>query len=213
MKFQRRKMAMAALVMLALAVYTGQSMGAQEEARQQLTNQDFIRFHVIANSDAPADQELKLRVRDGVLAMINQGLTEYTVAQAQPQEGRVALTLAQSRQYVKDHLEEIADTAQQIVRTNGYHYSVAATLGPRYVPEKTYGSVTFPAGEYEALNLVIGDGAGQNWWCVLFPPLCTVGAQPVDEKYDVLWDAMESEQPVKLHLKFKTLEYLEQIGE
>lgn len=209
MKFQRRKMAMAALAMAAVAVYTGQSLGAQNQ--QQLTNRDFIRFHVIANSDDPADQALKLKVRDGVLAMIDRELTEYTVAQARPEAGRVELTLEQSRQYVQEHLDEIADTAQKIVRTNGYDYGVAANLGPRHIPEKTYGNVTFPEGEYEALNIVIGDGSGQNWWCVLFPPLCTVGARPADPRYDTLWEAVDSEEPVKLMLKFKTLEYLEQM--
>lgn len=257
MKTQRRRMAAAALIMLAIAIYTGQSMGAQNadaqsakvqsmgaqsaeaqsakaqgmdaqsadvqdaniqgaEAQgaeaQKLSNEDFIRFHVVANSDTPEDQELKLRVRDGVLQKINEGLTEYAVSRKTPLEGRIELTMEESRQYIKGHLEEISQVAQQIIRTNGYRYSVAASLGPRRIPEKTYGSLTFPAGEYEALNLVIGEGGGENWWCVLFPPLCTVGARPADEKYDVLWEAMESEEPVRLHLKFKTLEYLEQIG-
>ncbi len=210
MKFKRRMTVAAAILMFAAAIYTGQSIGAQEETGQ-LTNQDFIRFHVIANSDTSADQALKLKVRDGVLAMVNQGLVEYTVSRAEPKEGKAELTLEQSRQYVQEHLEEISHTAQQIIRTNGYRYPVAVRIGPRYVPEKTYGNVTFPAGEYEALNIVIGEGAGENWWCVLFPPLCTVGAQPVDPKYDSLWDAMESEEPVKLQLKFKSLEYLEQM--
>ena len=209
MKFQRRTMAMAALAMAAVAVYTGQSLGAQNQ--QQLTNRDFIRFHVIANSDDPADQALKLKVRDGVLAMIDRELTELTVAQARPEAGRVELTLEQSRRYVQEHLDEIADTAQKIVHTNGYDYRVKANLGPRHIPEKTYGNVTFPEGEYEALNIVIGDGSGQNWWCVLFPPLCTVGARPADPRYDTLWEAVDGEEPAKLQLKFKTLEYLEQL--
>ena len=210
MKFQRRKRMLLLFAMLVVVIYTGQSLAAQKST-QQLTNRDFIRFHVIANSDSVQDQELKLKVRDGLLRMINQQLMEYTVAQAEPRAGRVELTLEQSREYVKTHLDDIETRARQIVRTNGYDYAVTASLGARFVPEKTYGNVTFPEGDYEALNVVIGDGGGQNWWCVLFPPLCTVGAQPVDEKYDSLWEAMDSGEPVKLQLKFKSLEYLEKI--
>lgn len=223
----RRKMAMAAMILFVLAFYTGRTSGGQG-----LTNGDFLRFHVIANSDSPEDQELKLKVRDGLLEEIDRGLAVHTMAQAGTEEGRVELTLEQSRAYVRDHLEEIAQAGERIVRTLGYDYDVTAELGPCRIPEKTYGNVTFPEGEYEALNVTIGHGGGQNWWCVLFPPLCLIGAEPAEEKmaaddsqtarealtmyrnvvwnpkYEPLLKAAQSETPVKLELKFKTLEYL-----
>ncbi len=219
----RRKMAVAAMILFIIAFYTG-----RVQKVQNLSNADFIRFHVVANSDSAEDQALKLQVRDGVLEEINRGMAEYTMAQADPSEKRVELTLEQSREYVKTHLDEIQRTGERIVRTMGYDYPVDADLEICEIPEKTYGNVTFPEGTYEALNVTIGSGGGRNWWCVLFPPLCLVGAVPSEEgmvpeetealelyrnavwdpKYDQLLKAAEKAQPVKLELKFKVLEIL-----
>ena len=129
-------------------------------------------------------------------------------------------------------MQEFAEVGRQIVRNNGYNYTVTADIGARYVPEKTYGNVTFPAGEYEALNVVIGSGKGENWWCVLFPPLCMIGAEAPEEMdaqvlglyQQALWDprydqllqaaqAGQAGQPVELQLKFKSLEYMKQLSQ
>lgn len=197
-----------------------------------MTNEDFIRFHVIANSNLPEDQALKQTVRDGLLERINRELTMYAIQQAGTQSGRIELTIEESRQYVQEHLQEFAEVGRQIVRNNGYNYTVTADIGARYVPEKTYGNVTFPAGEYEALNVVIGSGKGENWWCVLFPPLCMIGAEAPEEMdaqvlglyQQALWDprydqllqaaqAGQAGQPVELQLKFKSLEYMKQLSQ
>ncbi len=152
-----------------------------------MSNDDFIRFHVIANSDSQEDQQLKLKVRDGVLAEINSELVQETMAQEidifqtsgtaidreeneEVSQTRVSLDLEQSRSYILDNLSEIEETAEQIIRENGFDYSAEAELGVKWIPQKTYGNLIFPSGNYEALNITIGEGKGQNWWCVLFPP-------------------------------------------
>ena len=225
----KRKLAAATLMLCMLTFYTspvGRTTLVRPTTEPQLTNQDFLRFHVVANSDCAEDQALKLQVRDGLLHQVEQDLAVYTMSQAEPGEGRVELTMEQSREYIKEHLKEIEEEGQRIVRTLGYEYEVRAELGPRYIPEKTYGNVIFPAGEYEALNVTIGSGKGENWWCVLYPPLCLVGAKPVEKgteissaelhktvvlesKYAPLLEAASASEPVKLQLKFKTLEWLE----
>lgn len=250
----RRQMAAAALVLCVMAFYTSPAGGrvnrpssvgaafplgaAVSTSAEPLTNGDFLRFHVIGNSDSAEDQALKLKVRDGLLETIDEGLALYTMTQAEPLEGRVELTLEQSREYVAGHLDEIAEEGQRIVRTLGYEYPVTAALEICEIPEKTYGSAAFPEGQYEALNVTIGTGEGKNWWCVLFPPLCLVGAEPtgtevagtrsgpigsagvsqsvplayenvfLDPRYDQLIRAVQSEKPVKLELRFKTLELI-----
>jgi len=213
-------------------------------SQSKLSNDDFIRFHVIANSDSDEDQQLKLAVRDGVLAKINNELVEEAMAQelavfqtsgaavmsrteVESSKARVSLDLEQSRKYIQENLTEIEDTAERIIRENGYDYSVKAELGVKWIPQKTYGNVIFPSGNYEALNITIGEGKGQNWWCVLFPPLCLIGAEPpedealaeeaqeiykdilLDKRYEPLTE--EREEPTTLKLKFKTLELIDEL--
>lgn len=212
--------------------------------QRELSNDDFIRFHVIANSDSEEDQALKLAVRDGVLTKINNDLVQETMARelteyqaseaavmswtdADSGNTRVSLNLEQSRKYIQENLDEIEATAERIVRENGYQYPVKAELGVRWIPKKTYGNIIFPSGNYEALNLTIGNGEGHNWWCVLFPPLCLIGAEPpddeklaaeeqelykeilLDDKYEPLTE--KREKPTTLKLKFKTLELIDEL--
>lgn len=177
-----------------------------------LTNADFIRFHVIANSDSEEDQNLKLQVRDGVLAEINLDLAREAMNNHNGNDEIATLELEESRQYVVKNIDKIEKRARKIIKEKGYNYSVKAELGVRWIPEKTYNDITFPAGNYEALNIVIGKGEGENWWCVLFPPLCLIGIDApeeakIDEKYHELTD--EKEEPFKIQIKFKTLEVLE----
>jgi len=89
----------------------------------------------------------------------------------------ITLDLETSRDYIKSNLEEIEEVAEAIMEKEGFNYEATAVLEPRWVPEKTYGNVTFPAGNYEALNITLGEGEGENWWCVLFPPLCLIGVE------------------------------------
>lgn len=129
-----------------------------------------LRFHVLANSDSGEDQALKLKVRDAVGSYL-----------AEPLEA--AESLEESEAIVEANIPEIEQVAAQVVKEEGYDYTVDASLENCMFPEKTYGEYTFPAGEYEALRLVIGEGGGHNWWCVMYPNLCFSGSMyQVDEQ-------------------------------
>jgi stage II sporulation protein R len=120
-----------------------------------------IRLHVIANSDSPEDQALKLRVRDRIIEALNmqlQGIDD----------------IEESREFIKTHLGFIEDIARKEIEKSGKDYTVKAVFGKFPFPVKSYGYITLPAGEYEALRVILGKGRGANWWCVLFPPLCFV---------------------------------------
>ncbi|WP_130862892.1 stage II sporulation protein R [Bacilliculturomica massiliensis] len=223
MDTRKNKWRLLALVLLAICIYS--VWNVRGGGNEQLTNQDFIRFHVIANSDSDEDQALKLKVRDGLLEKINGELVVEAAAMAGVEDDRAGLTLEQSQEYIQSHLAEIEAAAVRIVEAEGYDYGVTAELGARFVPEKTYGSVVFPAGNYEALNVTIGTGQGRNWWCVLFPPLCLIGAEvpeemqsdilaaeiELDPRYRELVEAAHSGRQTTLKLEFKTLDYLKRI--
>lgn len=119
-----------------------------------------IRLHVIANSDSAEDQNLKLKVRDEIIKEV--GSLENSQS------------ISQSRSYLKTHLGRMEQVAREVIRENGKEYTAKADLGVRWIPARTYGDMYFPAGNYEALNVTLGEGQGHNWWCVLFPPLCLI---------------------------------------
>ncbi len=129
-----------------------------------------IRLHIIANSNNPWDQALKYKVRDEIIRTMAQKFSGTE-------------TKEQARAMILQQKEQILAVAEQVVQTAGYHYPVTMTLGEYAFPDRTYHiakqgqeeDLTFPAGEYEAVRLIIGKGQGANWWCVLFPPLCFVG--------------------------------------
>jgi len=145
-----RPAACALAVLFALALCLPVRSGSAE-------NENILRLHIIANSDSAADQQVKLKVRDAVLACVKAGgSAEETVS------------------YVKEHGAELLAAAENVLRENGFSYGAQLMLGRFDFPDRWYGSTLYPAGSYNALRVVLGDGAGQNWWCVLFPPLCIV---------------------------------------
>ncbi|NLT58073.1 MAG: stage II sporulation protein R [Clostridiales bacterium] len=123
-----------------------------------------IRLHIRAESDAEEHQRLKLLVRDALSALLNDGLS----AAASKQE---ALHLLEGR------LDEIEAVAERTLRAQGCTAPVAAALAEQHFPLRRYGELTLPAGRYTALTLTIGGGQGQNWWCVMYPPLCYAGEE------------------------------------
>lgn len=145
----------ALMVGVAVALLTGALL---EREHRQLAR-EVIRLHVIANSDSGQDQELKLRVRDRVLARVSElcGTEENMDAALDRLEGQ---------------LGELERVGRQAVREQGRDDPVRVSLGPAHFPTKRYEGFALPAGEYTALRVVIGEGRGQNWWCVAFPPLC-----------------------------------------
>jgi len=145
---------------LSLAIYSLLAL-LPVENHQAKPMEGVVRFHVIANSDSSADQELKLAVRDEVLAYLRPELESV-------QDKETAAQIIQSR------LPQIEEVAAGVLRSQGCSDQVKAYYGVFDFPARTYGDKTFPAGKYEALRVVLGAGEGKNWWCCLFPPLCYV---------------------------------------
>ncbi len=128
-----------------------------------------VRLHVVANSDSAEDQALKLQVRDAIISIVSPAVEDCK-------------TQAEAIAAIEDIIPQIEFAAQSTVAENGYDYSVSVKLGREYYPTKNYESCAFPEGEYVSLRVLIGESAGQNWWCCLFPPLCLSTATPDDKK-------------------------------
>ena len=120
-----------------------------------------IRFHVLANSDSKEDQDLKLKVRDAVIEFVSPSLKN-------------SKNIDESREILLGLQDEVVELAEKVIKEEGYDYSVDVELAMTNFPVKTYGNVTLPQGEYEAFRVLIGEAEGQNWWCVMFPPLCFI---------------------------------------
>ncbi len=161
-----------------------------------------IRFHVLANSDSDEDQELKLKVRDEVIKYMSPILDK-------------SKSLDESRAILKNNQDKVIEIAEKVIKEEGYNYSVQTELKRENFPVKTYGNITLPEGEYEAFRILIGEAKGQNWWCVMFPPLCFVDMTKgqisydeskeklegvlTDEEYDLITDKENS----KIKFRFK----------
>ena len=122
-----------------------------------------FRLHIIANSDSSDDQNLKLKVRDNIIDYMNT-LTENTSNKDE------VISIA------SNHLNTFKEIALNTIKDNGYNYNVNIEIGNFYFPTKSYSNISFPAGNYDALKIEIGKAIGQNWWCVMFPPMCFTGA-------------------------------------
>jgi stage II sporulation protein R len=120
-----------------------------------------VRFHVIANSDSSDDQRVKLLIRDAILKDVGEPLTKFNSSK-------------ESLVFLGKKTKEIERIANEILQQNGKIYKSKAMIGEFNFPIKTYGSITLPPGQYNALRIVLGKGDGKNWWCVMFPPLCFI---------------------------------------
>ena len=134
---------------------------SSDEMALTSTPDQLIRFHVLANSDSEQDQELKRAVRDAILKEVSPRLA-------------VSQSLDESRQIIKRVMPDMESIGRSVVKMWGKDYSVRTEYGQFSFPTKSYGSLVLPAGDYEAVRIVIGEGEGSNWWCVLFPPLCFI---------------------------------------
>ncbi len=164
---------------------------------------DVLRMHVIANSDCSADQQLKLMVRDAVL---ERG--------AQLFDGTV--TADEARRKIEPHKAELEAAAREVIERAGYDYPVSVNVVNEYFATRCYGSLTMPAGRYTAVKVVIGEGAGHNWWCVMFPPLCLPAAQDRGGNLDAFFDDGELkvvESSGRYEPRFKIIEIIEKLKE
>lgn len=176
--------------------------GAWSLQTQDDLGRKMIRLHVIANSDTEEDQTLKLRVRDQVLA----SATDILEQAADREEAQVLLQQA---------LPEIQEEAASEIRSQGYDYAVTASVEGTEFPTKVYDGFSLPAGHYTALRVVIGEGKGHNWWCVVYPPLCTTAATDLEET--AISDGMKEDdlnlmtgESDRYVLKFRSVELWEQ---
>ncbi len=189
------------LLLICSAMFLLTAFVAADEA---VADDSLIRFHVIANSDTLYDQSIKLKVRDAVIEKVNHVLDS-------------ARNEKEAEQLLERHSEEILETANNILTKENCGYTATAKLGTSIFPTKTYGKITLPAGKYKAYKIILGEGKGKNWWCVLYPPLCFVDinddtAVAVTEKTEDL----RKEEDIfavngnlyQIKIKSKLLEYL-----
>lgn len=159
---------------------------------------DIVRLHILANSDTPEDQALKIKVRDRIL-----------------KEGKKLFVNCQSKagcdKVLNENLPYLLAAAEDEILKSGYTYSAKISRGDYFFPMKTYKNFSLPAGEYDAVRIEIGKGEGKNWWCVMFPPLCFVDAAMDDgitkilseEELDVISPAGS------VNIKFKIVDFFQ----
>lgn len=208
---------MSVLIWLLCGVYLTLVKEEHTLAMQQNLADQVVRFHVLAASNNSADQALKLLVKNAVLEYLSEPLARCDNAEE-------ALAVLDA------HTRDIIRVASAVIEENGYSYPVTAGTKEVYFPVKSYGDITFPAGMYTAYQIIIGEGGGNNWWCVLYPPLCfidiTHGIVPEESKaqlkallteeeylavtgdFDggILFN--ETENPQTVYLRFRILRFL-----
>ncbi|CRF28609.1 stage II sporulation protein R [Mycobacterium tuberculosis] len=158
------------------------SPAASGEAQSSVIPQESIRLRILAHSDSALDQWLKREVRDAIVEQMNGWVT-------------VPQGIEEAREVVREHLPELNELVGQTLRKNGFDYSYKVELGVVPFPTKMYGNQVYPAGDYEALRVSIGAAQGQNWWCVLFPPLCFVDSEMVVKKNTAYATEAENSEP------------------
>lgn len=182
---------------LLLGLCAAMLCGVWAQGRQRALAGDLIRLHVVAASDSPGDQAVKLAVRDAVLSLAGEALD----GASGPEE---------AEELLRRRLPELARTASEI--SGG---QARASLGQEYYPTREYETFSLPAGRYTSLRITLGEGGGRNWWCVVYPPLCV---QPVEE---VRQTASLTEDDIKLItgdgegyvIRFRILEWWNALAE
>ncbi len=197
------------LIILLLLIYCIICAFSYVNAVSNNIQNSVFRLHVIANSDSAEDQNLKYIVRDKVLEYMN------TISDSISSKEDV-ISLANK------NINEIQKIAENTIHENGYNYSVTLSIGNFPFPTKSYGDITFPAGFYDALKIEIGKSKGQNWWCVMFPPLCfvdvTSGIVPQESKETIKENLSEEEYKLlsttsdSITFKFKLIEIFQNIS-
>ncbi len=196
-----KKMEIAGIIGMAAALLIS-SVGQSESVHESL-EEDVLRLHILANSDSMEDQQLKYTVRDAVL---EKGSVYFENAASQEDAKNTA----------KGCLQSIEEIARETVAQAGYDYTVNAEFVTMAFDERTYEEVTLPAGVYDAIRINIGSAEGQNWWCVMYPPLCIPAASDEDVNMEQYFTDEESEmlrEPQKFRYKLKCAEWLKKFWE
>ena len=206
--FKNSKVKMVIILSFLLFLYTTIcAFSYAQNVSTDIANSVF-RLHVIANSDSKEDQELKYKVRDSLINYMNS-----ICANCENKQDAINL--------VTEHKDDFKQIALDTIKDNGYPYDVNISIGNFSFPTKDYGDISLPAGFYDALRVEIGEAKGQNWWCVMFPPLCFVdvssGVVPEESKEELEDNLSEEEYALvsndsdtKIQFKFKILEFFNQ---
>ncbi len=206
----KKNLKMVIILSLLLFLYTSIcAISYAQNISTDIANSVF-RLHVLANSDKEEDQNLKYKVRDNLLNYMN-SICKDTKSKEE------AISIVEKN---KTTFEQIA---RETIKEEGYSYSVKINIGNFEFPTKTYGDISLPAGYYDALRVEIGEAKGQNWWCVMFPPLCFVdissGVVPEDSKELMEENLSEEEFALisnqsenEIQFKFKLLEFFANTG-
>jgi stage II sporulation protein R len=194
-KIKKWEMALALALMSSVLVGSVWAQRAETEARQ--LSEKLLRLHVIANSDTPEDQELKLKVRDRVTETISLWIED-------------AADSDEAAQILCERSDELADIVRTVLDTD---CTVRIEVAPSHFPTKEYNGFALPAGRYQALRVIIGEGNGQNWWCVVFPPLCVSAAQNTFTETGLSNDQIMliTEGSGKYAIRFKSVEIWQSI--
>ena len=194
--FQRRRDLFAAGLLFLLALFL--NAGGVALRTQETLSEKIIRLHVLANSDSPLDQSLKLRVRDRILTETAPLLSD-------------ARDRVDTERRLRENLPRLADAARETLATYGAAYPVTLELRETDFPTRDYDAFSLPAGRYLALRVLIGDAAGKNWWCVVFPPLCGASAEGVTDAFSADELALITRRDTACTLKFRAVEYWERV--
>ncbi len=184
------------LMLCLISLFSGCSLNKSKvEYDYDIINDIVIRFHVIANSDSDEDQKLKLKVRDVVINYLYPYMKDVK-------------NLDESRKIIKEKNDEVIKLVNKVIKQNGYNYSVESRLSRENFPEKEYGNIIFPQGNYEAYRIIIGDGEGHNWWCVMFPPLCFADETKENVKSEQNTEKLNEYIEEEVKVKFKVVEWI-----
>lgn len=171
------------------------------QAQQTDISEKIIRIHVVANSDSSFDQNLKLKIRDMLLS-------EYS-----PIFG--ALDKPEAAQRIRESHKAMEDSIKKQLSDWGVDYCANVSYAEEYFPERIYEDISLPAGKYDTVKVILGEGAGKNWWCIMFPPLCSPNGEDREEAVTVLKDELTDEEyklitegKITYKIKFKILEIL-----
>lgn len=198
------------IVLVLFSVFVFISAISYVNAVSEDLSESVFRLHVIANSDSKEDQDLKYKVRDSILEYINNLAVDCS-----SKDEVIAL--------VTEKQEVLHNIAKKVIKENGYNYNVNISIGNFEFPTKTYGDISFPAGNYDALRVEIGEAVGQNWWCVMFPPLCfvdvTSGVVPDESKQTIKenlneeeYDLISDTESPTIKFKFSLIEFFKGIS-
>ena len=202
-----KKVKYSLILIILLGIYILISAISYVTAVSNDLQESIFRLHVIANSDSQEDQNLKYIVRDNLIKYMNE-------ISADAPNKEQAIKIAQ------EHTDDFYKIARETIIENGYDYDVTVEIGNFEFPTKNYGDISIPAGYYDALRVKIGEAKGQNWWCVMFPPLCFVnissGIVPEESK-EMLenelseedYNIISNKESAEIKFKFKIIELLQ----